>query len=126
MKIARSPLVRSMAIVTIVCAIAAGNLATSSGGNCPTVSCWRRTTWFRGLYYIVYQGNVSTLAHASGCSGFHGLCSSSSWVCGCIMCGGNKCPCLLCGTASQCVVPCAVGATPVSATIANQNRCKVR
>jgi|HubBroStandDraft_6_1064221.scaffolds.fasta_scaffold192554_2 hypothetical protein len=125
MKIARSPLVRSMAIVTIVCAIAAGNLATSFGVNCPKVSCWRRTTWYRfGSYFLVYQGNVSTLAHASGCSGLHGLCSSSSWVCGCIMCGGIKCPCNLCCTPSQCVVPCAVGTTPVMATSANQNRCK--
>jgi hypothetical protein len=122
MKIVRSPLVRSVAIVTVICAIAAGNLATSSGG-CAFRSCWARTTWYRGApmkYFAKYPANVARDAWNVACSG-KVIAPTNVCFCGCILCSGIVCPCHLCCD----TVPCSVGTTSIGSTLAFSNRCKV-
>jgi hypothetical protein len=99
MKIVRSPIGRSVAIVTMICAIALGNLATSCGTGCTHYSCWYRTHWYlvpkpTGTpYFVVWL-------HARAYCALNCSCSGGIWdppgrpciICGCIVNGCAPCP----------------------------------
>jgi hypothetical protein len=127
MKIVRGPIGRSIAIVTMIGAIAVGNLATSRG-SCAIKSCWVRSTWyakFGGTTPIF--GCFPTTIHI----GFCAWCSADSGkihnapglfdVCGCQV-GGCVCPDhLACNT-----VPISVGGSSVAPIVWNEGTCKIR
>jgi len=124
MKIVRSPIGRSAAIVTLICAIAIGNLATSSGG-CGFRSCWSRTTWYVANHtaqrFVVFPMATAYCAWCSSCSGLVISNPGSTHLdCGCVV-NGCVCPDHLCCT----TVPNAVGCSPLGAFIENLHACKV-
>jgi hypothetical protein len=102
MKIVRSPIGRCVAIVTIVCAIALGNLATSSGTGCAHFCCSYNTTW-----YIVPNPGMGRFVVWDRTRGYCAWnCAASGWILappgsptiinGCQVCGTLPCPCLPC------------------------------
>jgi len=123
MSFVRSPIGRSAAIVTMTCAIALGNLATSSG-SCSFFSCWKRTTWYFGgatPHFVVLNQQGAYEAWCAVCSGDIIGAPATHTVCGCIV-NGCVCPCHLCCTN----VPISVGSTSLGPTLGGNASCKPR